>query len=90
MLRSGGTSTSIVSGGRRKVHTTFNDNREMVEEFDAVTDELVLRKVRQAKTSLGKEGTWIYEVGDEPRTFNPDAGVIAESGSNVSSFGLMK
>ena len=29
MLRQGGTSTSLVSNGRRKVHTTFEDESEM-------------------------------------------------------------
>ena len=86
MLRRGGTSTSIVSGGRRKVHTTFEDGREMVEEFDVVTDELVLRKVRQGKTALGREGSWVYEVGDEPvkaAAFGVDGPMLMESGSNV-------
>ena len=86
MLRKGGTSTSIVSGGRRKVHTTYEDGREMVEEFDVVTDELMLRKVRHAKTALGREGSWVYEVGDEPvkpAAFGADGPMIMESGSNV-------
>jgi len=30
MLRAGGTSTALVSNGRRRVHTTFPDEAEMV------------------------------------------------------------
>ena len=41
MLRAGGHSTSVVSGGRRKVHTTFEDGGEMVEEYDMKTSELI-------------------------------------------------
>eukprot|EP00958_Prasinococcus_capsulatus_P020860 scaffold2764_cov399-Prasinococcus_capsulatus_cf.AAC.13 len=41
MLREGGQSTSIVSGGRRKVHTSWPDGSEMVEEYDAKTDLLL-------------------------------------------------
>ena len=83
MLRKGGKSTSIVSGVRRKVHTTFEDGREMVEEYDTVTDELCTRKVRTAKSALGREGTWVYEVGEEPKALSAETGTIAESGSNV-------
>lgn len=83
MLRRGGKSTSVVSGVRRKVHTTFEDGREMVEEYDTVTDELCTRRVRSAKTALGREGAWVYEVGEEPKAASAETGTIAESGSNV-------
>ena len=35
-----------MSGGRKKVHTTWDDiGIEMVEEYDPTTDQLLLRKV---------------------------------------------
>jgi len=52
----------IVSDGRKKVHSVFSDDSELVEEFDVITDELLLRKVRKPNT-LGGEGTWVVEVG---------------------------
>jgi hypothetical protein len=30
MLRTGGQSTTLVNGGRKKVHTTFDDGSELV------------------------------------------------------------
>jgi len=46
--RAGGKSTAIMSGGRKKVHTTWDDiGIEMVEEYDATTDQLLLRKVKR-------------------------------------------
>ncbi len=56
--------TSIVSGGRKKIHSVFVDGSEMVEEFDVVTDELLLRKLRKPNP-LGGEGEWIVELGGE-------------------------
>lgn len=41
MFRQGGKSTSVVADGRRKVHTTFEDEGELVEEYDMRTDELL-------------------------------------------------
>ena len=41
-----GTRTAIVSGGRKKVHTTYESGDEMIEEFDATTDELLVRRLR--------------------------------------------
>mmetsp|Transcript_17069 Transcript_17069/g.28560 ORF Transcript_17069/g.28560 Transcript_17069/m.28560 type:complete len:203 (+) Transcript_17069:58-666(+) len=55
--------STMSSGGRRKVHYTFPDESEMVEEFDLQTDGLVVRK-RRAKTMLGGQGDWTYEVGE--------------------------
>ena len=41
MLRAGGKTTAVVADGRRKLHTTWEDGAEMVEEYDAKTDELL-------------------------------------------------
>ena len=53
---------SVVVDGRRRIHSTSEDGSEMIEEFDAKTHELLLRKRRQ-KTVLGAEGDWVIEVG---------------------------
>jgi len=71
----------VVSGGRKKVHTTFDDGSEMVEEYDEVTLELLVRKKR-TRTALGKEATWEYMVGHAPEAFNPDTSSINESSLN--------
>ena len=81
MLRQGGKSTQMVVGGRRKVHTTFEDGGELVEEYDARTDELVLRK-RRGVSALGKPSEWEYLVGDEPKAFNPETTVMQASAAN--------
>ena len=44
-------------GGKKRFHTTYADGVEMVEEYDASSDELLLRKWRQ-KALLGGEGKW--------------------------------
>ena len=81
MFRKGGTSTSLNQGGRRKVHTTFDDGSELVEEFDLRTDELLVRK-RRGRSALGKDGAWEYLVGEPPRVFSADTGTLIESGAN--------
>jgi hypothetical protein len=83
MFRKGGESTSVKQGGRRKVHTTYPDGAEMIEEFDLKTDELLVRR-RRGRTTLGKDTPWEYLVGEAPRTFAPDTGTLIESGANPS------
>ena len=69
------------TGGRRRVATEFEDGGEMIEEYDLKTDELLLRK-RRGRTVLGKDEAWEYLVGEAPRTFSPDMGILAESSGN--------
>merc|ERR1719401_508715 len=70
------------SDGRKKIHTTFPDGGEMVEEFDERTDVLLLRKTRRP-TKLGGEGNWTFEVGQAPETgFDPHSDLIRTSASN--------
>jgi hypothetical protein len=71
--------TSIVSGGRKKIHSIFVDGSEMVEEFDVVTDEILLRKLRKPNP-LGGEGEWIVELGGEAARAvrNVDREMLAE------------
>lgn len=72
----------VRSEGRKKVHTTFPDGSEMVEEFDERTDVLLLRKSRK-KTTLGGEGEWVFEVGQAPeRAFDPHSDMMRPASSN--------
>eukprot|EP00388_Colpodella_angusta_P011515 GDKJ01029450.1.p1 GENE.GDKJ01029450.1~~GDKJ01029450.1.p1 ORF type:complete len:175 (-),score=16.49 GDKJ01029450.1:49-573(-) len=50
----------------------------MVEEYDVVKDELLLRKSRTPST-VGGEGRWTVEVGNEATAFNPDRDLLKES-----------
>lgn len=83
MFRKGGSSTTMNQGNRRKVHTTFEDGSEMVEEYDLKTDELMVRK-RRSKTVLGKDSEWEFLVGEAPRMFSADTGTLIESSANPS------
>ncbi|MEE6486061.1 hypothetical protein FKM82_014495 [Ascaphus truei] len=55
--------TSILQEGRRKVHYLFSDGKEMAEEYDSKTCEILVRKWRE-KSSLGAYGQWQIEVGE--------------------------
>jgi len=68
--------------GRKKIHTTFPDGAEMVEEYDEKTDVLLIRKTRKPST-LGKEGEWVFEVGQAPEAaFDPHADLMRASAAN--------
>ena len=69
---------SIIVEGRRRVSTTYPDGSEMVEEYDAKSHELLLRKTRKP-TVLGGEGEWKVEVGTQAKTFDPTKDAIAPS-----------
>ncbi|KAF3687301.1 Protein DPCD [Channa argus] len=76
--------TALIQDGKRKIHYLFTDGKEMAEEFDLKTDELIVRKWRH-KSTLGAQGQWQVEVG-EPLTA-PVASldsVIKENCSNPS------
>eukprot|EP00929_Paragymnodinium_shiwhaense_P009434 TRINITY_DN113607_c0_g1_i1.p1 TRINITY_DN113607_c0_g1~~TRINITY_DN113607_c0_g1_i1.p1 ORF type:complete len:386 (+),score=99.91 TRINITY_DN113607_c0_g1_i1:84-1160(+) len=65
--------------GRKKVHTTYPDGGEMVEEYDERTDLLLVRRTKKAST-LGRDPTWEYEVGQPPSTaFDPYADTLKAS-----------
>ncbi|XP_040291703.1 protein DPCD isoform X1 [Bufo bufo] len=57
--------TCILQDGRRKVHYLFSDGKEMAEEYDQKTHELLVRKWRE-KSALGAYGQWQIEVGETP------------------------
>ena len=55
---------SLGAGGRIKLHTTWDDGSELIEEFDANTDELLVRRIRR-KTAVGSVGEWEWLAGDQ-------------------------
>lgn len=73
--------TTMTSGGRRKVHYTFPDESEMVEEYDVQTDVLAVRK-RRSKTILGALGEWVYEIGEAPARVTIEGDTLRPSLSN--------
>ncbi|KAL7404768.1 hypothetical protein ABVT39_018751 [Epinephelus coioides] len=75
--------TALIHDGKRKIHYLFTDGKEMAEEYDLQTDELIVRKWRN-KSTLGAKGQWQVEVG-EPTTgpvTSLDSDVIKENCSN--------
>jgi len=73
--------TTMSSGGRKKVHYTYPDGGELVEEYDIQTDALVVRK-RRVKTMLGGQGEWVYEVGEAPARVTIENDMLRPSNSN--------
>ena len=73
--------TTMSTGGRRKVHYTFPDEGELVEEYDLQTDELMVRK-RCTKTVLGAKGDWVYEVGEPPARITIENDLMQPSNVN--------
>lgn len=72
---------SVIQNGRKIVTSKFNDGTEMIEEFDVITDDLLVRKRRTEKT-LGGETPWEFEVGGEQKAFVADRDLMKESSSN--------
>ena len=78
-----GEKTAKIADGRKKVRSEFVDGSEMVEEYDVITDELLVRKVRRPNV-LGGEGEWVFEVGGDvynATAFVPDRDLLRESAS---------
>ncbi|XP_034544366.1 protein DPCD [Notolabrus celidotus] len=75
--------TALIHDGKRKIHYLFKGGKEMSEEYDLKTDELLVRKLRMDST-LGAQGQWLVEVG-EPNAVpvaSVDSEVIKENCSN--------
>jgi hypothetical protein len=64
----------MASDGKLKVHTTWPDNSEQVEEYDQKTEQLLTRKFRK-KNSVGGEGLWEFEIGEAPPR-HCDVGIV--------------
>ncbi|KAK3750780.1 hypothetical protein QZH41_015325, partial [Actinostola sp. cb2023] len=73
--------TNLVQDGKRKVHYTFADHTEMVEEYLVASGELLVRKLKK-KSTIGKEGKWEFEVGEELRQGNTESEHIMENRNN--------
>ncbi|KAM9856448.1 protein DPCD [Aulostomus maculatus] len=68
--------TALVHDGKRKIHYLFSNGKEMAEEYDLKTDELIVRKWRH-KSALGAVGQWQVEVGE------PLSGPVSSLGTEV-------
>ncbi|XP_029510751.1 protein DPCD-like [Oncorhynchus nerka] len=77
------TKTALIHDGKRKIHYLFTDGKEMAEEYDLTTDELIVRKWR-SKSTLKGQGPWEIEVGEPvPSTVAClESDVIKENCSN--------
>ncbi|CAH2982476.1 unnamed protein product [Chilo suppressalis] len=54
----------------KKIHYKFDDDREMVEEYNVDT-QVLLRRAWKVKGKLGGEGQWSVEIGDPIPDVNP-------------------
>ncbi|NXQ60025.1 DPCD protein, partial [Anthoscopus minutus] len=81
-LRAAG-KTALVQDGKRKIHYLFEDGKEMAEEYDIKTGQLISRKWRE-KNTLGGTGKWQVEVGEptSPLLGALESELITESSSN--------
>uniref|UniRef100_A0A5K3EQY0 Protein DPCD n=1 Tax=Mesocestoides corti TaxID=53468 RepID=A0A5K3EQY0_MESCO len=73
--------TSLVQDGRTKVHYSFTDGKEMVEQYDNLSETIVERKWK-APTQLGGEGPWVYEIGQQQETCSSVLEEFKESNAN--------
>ena len=64
-------------GGKNRVHCTFEDGVECVEEYDRMMEQLLIRRWK-SKNALGKEKNWEYEIGEAPQD-NPSTAGIASN-----------
>ena len=56
------TVNSLITNGRRRLVYVYEDGKEMVEEYDIKTHDIITRKIK--KPTPFKEGKWEYEIGD--------------------------
>jgi hypothetical protein len=78
------TTPAVPLGGKTRFHTTFSDQVTMVEEYDAQSDELLMRKW-QSTSILGAKGKWEFEIGEEAAPGGGDGGgLFGVSNSNPS------
>ncbi|XP_015271426.1 PREDICTED: protein DPCD [Gekko japonicus] len=75
--------TALLGDGKRKIHYLFDNGKEMAEEYDMKTNQLLLRKWRE-KNALGAYGSWQVEVGEPtmPAVGTLDRELIKESSTN--------
>ncbi|CAJ1030138.1 conserved hypothetical protein [Leishmania braziliensis MHOM/BR/75/M2904] len=70
--------SSVIRGDRKHITSKFTDGSEVIEEYDVVTDALLLRK-RRSRNALGGFSDWSIEVGTESSSRNLDRALIVES-----------
>ncbi|KPI87879.1 hypothetical protein ABL78_3036 [Leptomonas seymouri] len=70
--------TSVIHGDRKQLTSKFTDGSELVEEYDVVTDALLLRK-RRSRNALGGYSDWVIEIGTEAPSRNLDRALIVEA-----------
>ena len=73
--------STFTAGGRKKMHYTMPDGAELIEEDDISTDVLKLRK-RRAKSMLGAQTDWVYEVGEPPERVTIENETLRPSAAN--------
>ena len=66
--------SSMIFSGRRKLHYTYPNGSEMIEEYDITSNDLLLRKVK-IKREFGVSD-WIFEVGQEEQKFDPESSTL--------------
>jgi protein DPCD len=54
--------TSLIVSGKRRLVYAYPDGKEMIEEYDMKTHEILTRKIK--KQSTFKENKWEYEIGE--------------------------
>lgn len=69
----------------KKIHYKFDDDKEMVEEYNVDT-QVLLRRAWKVKGKLGGDGKWVVEIGDPIPDATPTIEVadIVESKDQVS------
>nr|CCC53457.1 conserved hypothetical protein [Trypanosoma vivax Y486] len=70
--------TSVIVNGRKRITSKFTNGSELVEEYDVITDDLLLRKSRH-KSAIGSYTEWQVEVGSEVRARNLDRELLLEA-----------
>jgi len=75
------TTPAVPLGGKTRFHTTYSDQIVMVEEYDAQSDELLMRKW-QSTSILGAKGKWEFEIGEEATPGGEAGGMFGVSNSN--------
>lgn len=70
--------TSVITGGRKRITSKYTDGSEVLEEYDVIKDDLLLRK-RRTRNALGGFSDWVVEVGAETRSRNLDKELIMEA-----------
>lgn len=51
----------MIIGGKRRLAYVYPDTREVIEEYDLKTHEIISRKTKKPTTF--KEAKWEYEIG---------------------------